>query len=297
MDNSYSEIPNQDESILYFNGKPLHEDAHISREILSQLKHAVYVGDPSVWMKYCITHAGKFIELPSDFEETFNLLSSKHSRLNLLRSVLTFYAQTGNPDRSSDRVQYQIAEREMMDHVIDSVKGIFGNPSKILIALALNGAKFFEKQVSEVSGSNNIHEVQAKRVMHSDRSFSMGYGESREYSEEEISNIKTLIIPDDCISTGMTQIALLESLFMKGLKPSKVFMLSTISTTAGIVHLHSEFENLKRKYKLSDISLILQTGALCTSVDENMYLVHQNEEGFSGPMVGDMGLWNRPVES
>lgn len=281
---------------LILEGKRLHGDAHISPEVFSQLENFIHVGNPRDWMKSIMEGGtGLYLnDLPPEFVDSRREFTVNFELINKTLNAMTAIVNGPDPLSEDNRRIYQENERALMQLVIDASIEHFGEPQTTKLILALRGAKFFEIDFEQYAGSKI--EVEAKRVRLEEvegvdgSEFYVGLGHIDEPDEAEILNTKVLIMPDDCLSTGMTQTALLEQLLTIGYMPEKVVMCFTVATTAGIQHVYNEFERIKEDHGI-ETQLILQCGGFCFSVNEAMYLLTHDDR----LQVGDMGAQNELV--
>lgn len=277
-------------------GRRIDPEAHVTPEMLALLDTFIDVGIPAGWMHDIMSNGDgmKTENLPTEILDIRAELGGRFEELETCLAKMTELANTGNHELDNDRREYQRNELRIMNIVIDSIRDRLDDPESTKLILVLRGAKFFEKLFSKLAGSTT--EQEAKRIMleKGDKEigspFIMGLASTDEPSPEEVERIKTLILPDDCLSTGMTQLAVLEGLLKKGYRPEKVVMLFTVGTTAGIDYVYEKFKDLLIEYEL-EAELILQCGGLCFKVNDKMYLVTKEDEF----MVGDMGNWNKEV--
>ncbi len=273
-------------------GKNLHGEAHLTDKQLDELVDAVYVDDPRVWMEPILNNRQELSMegLPPKFIELFKRLDGNNrEEIDSCINIINVIANKGDMANQRHRLLYQLAEMRIMRLVKDSVKEEIGTPANVRLLIALNGAKIFEGMFE--SDASTIDENQLKRIRLEDNTFAIGFGDIKQPSPEEIERVKTLIMPDDCVSTAMTQIAYLEKALKLGYRPEKVIMTFTVATYAGVNEVYRKAEELKAQYGVG-FEFIMVAGGVCYSVDEAMYL--RDLDG--GYQVGDMGGWGQVTD-
>ena len=272
------------------------EFAHVTVEMLRQLDSFHFVGIPKDWMQKIMGERSEITlnELPADFKERQLLLNVSFEDIYSNLRKMTILANAGSHEIMEHRQRYQQAENKIMDIVVSSMEGFLQDPKSTMLIMALRGAKFFEKMMKKYA--DHSMEVEAKRIPlkpHNEGDplpFVVGLGPINEATEMEVEGIKTLLLPDDCLSTGMTQFVLLENTLEKGYRPDNIVMVFTVGTATGIKYLYDKFEELKARFDL-ETQLNIQCGAICYKVDEDMYLQTLKKE----KLVGDMGNWNKSL--
>ncbi|MEO6729056.1 MAG: hypothetical protein ABIM99_03980 [Candidatus Dojkabacteria bacterium] len=273
----------------------LHPDAHIPPEIWKKMKHFVHVGNPNEWMsKIKLDGQGiEYKDLPAAFKLNYELLLSSREGLDASLQIMQRASNTYPYTETDVRKMYQFNEKLIMSHVLKTMGIFLTEIEKNIVIYALRGAEFFEDMTKKYSKQSLKTEVKRIRVLDSnnEESYFVGIGEVPAL-EDGMESPKTFLMPDDCLSTGMTQMALLERLFQQGYKPEHVIMVFTIGTTAGIKYAYDKFSELVTKYNLN-CRLDLQCGCLCRFVNDKMYLIDKNGD----PVVNDMGDWNTSLDT
>jgi len=272
-------------------GKELHPEAHLSPADLEKLNDAIYIGDPKVWMQLILdnSEALPLHNLPPMFLKVYNLLSENRDEIDYCMQVMKKLANAGDMNDPQQRYEYQQAEMRIMLLVKEAIKKLVTiNPENSLLLIALNGARIFEDMF--VEESNSVIETQLKRMRLEDNTFAIGLAEMVPPDAAEVERVKNIIMPDDCLSTGMTQLGYLERALQLGYRPDSVILPFTVATYAGLQHLNDEVERMKNQY--GNFDCIIAAGGICFGVDQAMYL--RDLDG--NYQVGDMGGWGRETE-
>lgn len=284
-------------------GYELDPKAHMTLEVLQSLRDAVIVGAPRTWMTNNFENTNP---LPNEaihpqllaILRKINDISEGQAEEHIAR--ITELANTKDPkfaepsDNPELRKEYQDHEWDLMNLVVSAIEeDIVQIPSEqTLLWIVLRGAKFHQAAFEEFASC--LVENESKRLKLKDGIFAMAHRFSSMAGDLGNRNIRQVIIPDDCLSTGMSQAENIKMIFELGFRPERIVVPVTVATTDGFAHL----KNLERELKIrfggelvDDFCILIATAATCESVNEEMYL--QTLDGRA--LVGDMGNWNRAV--
>ncbi len=284
----------------------LHPEAHVSLEVLSQLTAAIPVGNPSApdWMGNMIntSEEGDWTDIQSpEFKDFYSALTPEElteiqGNLNLITFIANYSA--GTPE---EKYVYQYAEMRIMNIVQRTLEKLeFNNsPDSSMLWLAMRGAGIFQPMFD--SWADHSFGIEMKRLRlkatasEVGEPYSIGIGaeflQLNGMEGKEI--IKSLILPDDCISTGMSQAGGIEVIFATGFRPDELILPVTVATTRGINFLSRFAKQVKERYG-HDFRLVIAPGGLCYSVNESMYLSIPGASELQ--LVGDMGSFNENTE-
>jgi hypothetical protein len=274
--------------------------AHMSSEILSKLSYARVIGNPKTWMQENLNRTtplemeeyhSDLIDILVKIEEEIDAGAATELIGNMIR-----LANEGNPDDREDRREYQINEKYLMDLVIGAIEERVNEipADQTLQWTALRGAKFFQSDFADFAQAGTV-EVETKRIKLRNEQFAVGMGNPSGLENVNIPNVKQIILPDDCLSTGMSQEENIRMILNLGFRPERIVVPVTVATTGGFNKLKDLEEEIREIYKREgieyDFELLVACAVVCESVNEQMYL--QTIDGLK--LVGDMGEWNKDI--
>jgi hypothetical protein len=276
----------------------LHPNSHMTLEILSMLDSATIAGKPKEWMEENFERkvAMDRSEYPAAMLKIIDAIEAEYPdevRLNL--GIMTKLANTGDANNREDRRRYQEAEKYLMFYARSAIEERLGNidPKKSLLWVALRGAEFFVEDFEDTTEAGIVR-IEAKRISLLDDEFAMGVSKPRGLEAVDAGigrqNVDDIYVPDDCLSTGMSQKKMMAEIFENGFRPKRIIVPVTVTTTAGFRELERYAEELKAKYN-HDFELIITFAGVCEVVDGDMYL--RTIDGLY--LVGDMGNWNKSI--
>ncbi|MEP7103867.1 MAG: hypothetical protein ABI721_04130 [Candidatus Dojkabacteria bacterium] len=278
---------------------------HISEEVLSRLVIAIEVGNPKEWMSEYLDNEIEFPidTFPPEFQEFYRGFSERElAEIKACTSLMTQIAnvsrlsnedfQRANPEIIAKfKTLYKLAEMRIMYFIKNKIKDLINeglpegeskDPKKVLNLFALRGAKVFENQYN----FGVSKEVEMKRIPLLDGSYVVGVGpefqQLLDMPLEEKAMVEDVILPDDCISTGMSEGALVKLLKMAGFNPKRIIIPATVAVRGGLAYIAKIV-----KETFPDCTLSLPAGEPCSSVNDLMYLMVKKLF-----KVGDMGFFN-----
>lgn len=284
-------------------GYELDVEAHMTLEVLKTLSNAVVVGNPRTWMTNNFDNTNP---IPSEaihpellsILRKINDISEGQAEEHIAR--ITELANTKDPvfaepsDNPELRKEYQDNEWDLMNLVVSAIEeDLVQIPrEQTLLWIVLRGAKFHQPAFEEFASC--LIENESKRLKLKDGIFAMAHRFSAMTGDIGNRNIRQIIIPDDCLSTGMSQAENIKMVFELGFRPERIVVPVTVATTDGFSHLKKLERELKVRFGgelVDDFCIQIATAVACESVNENMYL--QTLDGRA--LVADMGNWNRAV--
>ncbi len=274
-------------------GFELAPNAHITLETAERLERGRILGSPTTWMP----SVGRKEEIPEQeipqaLRDKLELIDKAEAEAALAH--LTVLASTGNPADSFDREFYQQNVKILADQAKQTVLADIQTftPEETLSWVALRGAEFFEPMYAEISeGKSN--KTETKRLQGVGGIFAVATGPVVSTKEHQTEQIKQIILFDDCLSTGMSQMANMRLVFEKGYRPEQIVMPIVVATVDGYNEVMREAERIKKEFGV-DFKLIITCAAICHSVDNDMYLRTADGVWY---LVGDMGEFLKAVES
>jgi hypothetical protein len=283
---------------LGLEGYNLHPDSHMTLEILSMLDSATIAGKPKEWMEENFERKVPMdkSEYPERMIEIMDAIESEYPdevRLNL--GIMTRLANTGDVNNREDRRRYQEAEKYLMFFARSAIEERLGeiDPKKSLLWVALRGAEFFVEDFEDTTKAGIVR-IEAKRIKLEDDEYAMGVSKPKGLEAVDAGigrqKVEDIYIPDDCLSTGMSQKKMMDEIFENGFRPKRIIVPVTVTTTAGFRELERYAEELKLKYN-HVFELIITFAGVCEVVDGDMYL--RTVDGLY--LVGDMGNWNKSI--
>ncbi len=273
---------------LGLEGFVLDDKAHVPLETLKKLAKATLVGDPREWM-HCVGRVGEF-PIPSELEN--RMLEIDQILVKEYFSEVTNLANNGDSEKDEDKLKYQKSIRMIAGLIAQAHEDDISrySPDETAAWEALRGAKFFEQIYAKFFGDKKI-EVEVKRLGGKDGDYAVGTGDVAEPSQYDIETLRQFILFDDCLSTGMSQVASLRLMFEKGYRPSQIVMPIIVSTVDGYNKVLEEAEKIKQQYGV-EFDLIISCAVICHSVDGAMYLRTSDGKQY---LVGDMGEFLKAV--
>jgi len=274
-------------------GFELASDAHISLQTAERLERGTFLGSPLSWMP-SVGRKGAIPNyvIPPALLDRLELMDREEADTAL--GHLTVLANTGNPEDKFDRKYYQENVKILADlakqTVLQDIQ-IF-TPDETLSWVALRGAEFFEPMYSELSGGKS-NKVETKRLKGLGGTYAVATGPVISTKEQQIEQIKQIILFDDCLSTGMSQMENMRLAFEKGYRPEQIVMPIVVATVDGYDEVMREAERIKVKYGV-EFKLIITCAAICHSVDGDMYL--RTPDGMLY-LVGDMGEFLKALKA
>ncbi len=301
LDNLEGKIPEG------FGVKPLfeelHPNGHIDEETYERIFATINVNHPTDWMRDNLDQNAEANpdSLPNEFKKIFeNFSPEERLELSDCADVLSEIANMNFDELNVNQVNelrriYREAEMRIMYMVRVKIKEYLGIDvgnfeaikEKSLCLYALRGAKIMKKGFEPLAKYN--YEVEMKRLVMMDGHFEVGVGYDffnilRNLSQEEKDSIENVYLPDDCISTGMSQFAMLKLLKALGLNNlKKIIIPASVAVSGGIKHLVSEAKKL-----FPNCEIIVGAGEVAYRVNQLMYLLKQD----GNFKVGDMGKFN-----
>lgn len=301
LDNLQLNIPNG------FKIKPdfteLDPSGHIDEETYARIFATIDVNHPTDWMGENLEENPEIDpdSLPNEFKKIFEEFSdSEKLELQACANVLTEIANMNLDNLNEGQVNqlrkiYREAEMRIMymvrvkikEHLEIDVGNFEENKEKSFCLYALRGAKIMRNGFEPLAKYN--YEVEMKRLVMSDGHFEVGVGYDffsilKNISQEERDTIENVYLPDDCISTGMSQFAMLKLLKTLGLnKLKKIIIPASVAVSGGIKHLAQKAREL-----FPECEIIIGAGEVAYQVNQLMYLLDQSKRF----KVGDMGKFN-----
>lgn len=273
-------------------GFELAPNAHISLDTAERLERGKILGNPVTWMP-SVGRREKIQEqaIPQALRDRLELIDKAEVEAAL--SNLTVLANTGNPKDSFDREFYQKNVKILAELAKQSVMPDlqFYKPGETLSWVALRGAEFFEPMYSDLSDGKS-NKTETKRLQGLGGIFAVATGPVVATKEHQPEQIKQVILFDDCLSTGMSQMANMRLVFEKGYRPEQIVMPIVVATIDGYNEVMREAERIKKEFGV-EFKLVITCAAICHSVDNDMYLRTADGNLY---LVGDMGEFLKAIE-
>jgi hypothetical protein len=288
---------------LGLQGYELDPNAHIDLEVLQRLETARVVGDPRTWMGNNLNNTEPIPDEEVHPEQLRAIrriarINGTDPKQNL--AVMTELANSKDPnytepsDNPESRKTYQDSEWDIMNMAITAYEDLIMEiPSEeTALWIVLRGAKFFQSDFEIFA--KTVIENESKRIKLKGGEFAVGHNMVTELEGIERSNIRQIIIPDDCLSTAMTQEENIRMIFDLGFRPERIVIPIDVATTDGFKKLKALEALIQEQYKAEfpqGFEILIIPPTRCDVVDEEMYLGTLDGRA----LVGDMGNWNRPA--
>lgn len=275
---------------------------HIGADTLLNMKRVHVVRQPGdTFMQENLPNAAGEFTIPPISKELLQGLKNIPAESNDVIingfNTITALANKQKEDiTAADRKLYRVTVGEIMDIVMGMHKKSRNvTAERTLHGIPLNGGLIFEDQVQRHNLATKSLKIQAKRLdlaAQEDNGVKEGFmaiatGAHVLSEGLNMEEIDSFICVDDCLSTALTQLAMLEEALAAGCRPKEVSILVTVTTTGGAKYLYEQIELLKQKYNI-DFQFNFNFAAICTRVNNQMYLQRPDGNLF---YVGDMGWW------
>ena len=276
----------------------LHPEAGITPELLDSLGHFRNLGAPEEWM-YENRDPNATPEVPMELQNFLDLFTMDESAV--ITQYMNVITDLANIDYGDDgpneyvRYVYQAMEKKIMRMVVEKLTQVGQleyEPDQVLSHYALQGARIFQDIFGEELAAVQTA-ADTKRIRMRDENYLVGKGEPvANVAEINKNDIKVILLPDDCISTAISQIyGIIDHVIEQGYRPERFVLPVVVATTGGARRVQEQLQQYLAEY-YSDINyspeIIVAAGAICEQVNDKMYLATKN----GMYMVGDMGAFN-----